>query len=70
MKGDKRTVIVYARVSTIEQTLDLKRDALAAAGVGCMYEEKASGKSADRSELAQCLKALREGDTLFWNIEV
>lgn len=65
-------VIGYARVSTVEQTLDLQRDALAGAsvGVGCMYEEKASGKSADRPELAQCLKALREGDTLVvWRLD-
>lgn len=64
------TVIGYARVSTVEQTLDLQKDALTAADVGCMYEEKASGKSADRPELAQCLKALREGDTLVvWRLD-
>lgn len=63
-------VIGYARVSTVEQTLDLQRDALATAGVGCTYEEKASGKSAERPELAHCLKALREGDTLVvWRLD-
>lgn len=63
-------VIGYARVSTVEQTLDLQRDALVGAGVDCMYEEKASGKSADRPELAQCLKALREDDTLVvWRLD-
>ena len=63
-------VIGYARVSTVEQTLDLQRDALTTVGVECMYEEKASGKSADRPELAQCLKALREGDTLVvWRLD-
>lgn len=63
-------VIAYARVSTVEQTLDLQRDALSAAGAECIYEEKASGKSADRPELEHCLKALRYGDTLMvWRLD-
>lgn len=70
MKGYEMAVVGYARVSTVEQTLDLQRDALAAADVGCLYEEQASGKSADRPELAHCLKALREGDTLVvWRLD-
>lgn len=70
MKGYGMAVIGYARVSTVEQTLDLQKDALAAADVGCMYEEKGSGKSADRPELGHCLKALREGDTLVvWRLD-
>lgn len=69
-KGYEMAVIGYARVSTVEQTLDLQRDALTAAGTGWIYEEKASGKSADRPELAHCLKALREGDTLVvWRLD-
>lgn len=36
----------------------------------CIYEEKASGKSADRPELAQCIKALRSDDTLVvWRLD-
>ncbi|QGZ62393.1 recombinase family protein [Paraburkholderia acidisoli] len=63
-------VIGYARVSTAEQTLDLQRDALHASGAVNIYEDKASGKSTDRQELAQCLKALREGDTLVvWRLD-
>lgn len=70
MKGYGMAVIGYARVSTVEQTLDLQKDALAAADVGCMYQEKGSGRSADRPELAHCLKALREGDTLVvWRLD-
>jgi len=70
MKGYQMAVIGYARVSTVEQTLDLQRDALVQSGVECLYEEKASGKSADRPELAQCLKALRGGDTLVvWRLD-
>lgn len=70
MKGYEMAVIAYARVSTVEQTLDLQKDALRTACVECIYEEKASGKSVDRPELAQCLKALREGDTLVvWRLD-
>jgi DNA invertase Pin-like site-specific DNA recombinase len=54
-------VIGYTRVSTTEQTLDLQRDALQAAGAQCLYEDQASGK---------CLKALRDGDTLVvWRLD-
>jgi DNA invertase Pin-like site-specific DNA recombinase len=63
-------IIGYARVSTFEQTLDLQRDALHEAGASCTYEDKASGKSADRPELVHCLKALRDGDTLVvWRLD-
>lgn len=63
-------VIGYARVSTLEQTLDLQRDALHEAGAVCLYEDKASGKTADRLELSNCLKALRDGDTLVvWRLD-
>ncbi len=62
--------IGYARVSTEDQHLDLQRDALLAAGCGVIYEEKISGKNADRPELAQCLKAIRPGDTLVvWRLD-
>src|SRR5262249_11447215 len=59
-------LIGYARVSTLDQDLSIQRGALLAAGVhpDHLYEEKASGKQADRSARAACLKALRAGDTL------
>lgn len=64
--------IGYARVSTDDQNLDLQLDALHRAGIAddCLYSDTASGKDAERKELAACLKALREGDTLVvWRLD-
>ncbi|MDT6962245.1 recombinase family protein [Cupriavidus sp. SZY C1] len=69
-KGASLKIIGYARVSTVDQTLDLQRDALRAAGASDIYEDKASGKNADRPELLHCLRAIREGDTLVvWRLD-
>ncbi len=54
------------------QTVDLQKDALTAAGVTKKrtYEDQASGKKDDRPGLENCLKALREGDTLIvWKLD-
>lgn len=62
--------IGYARVSTEDQLLDLQLDALAKAECESIYQEKMSGKSSERPELASCLKALRPGDTLtVWRLD-
>lgn len=62
--------IGYARVSTDDQNLDLQRDALRSAGCNVIYEEAKSGRNTERPELAQCLKALRDGDTLVvWRLD-
>jgi DNA invertase Pin-like site-specific DNA recombinase len=63
--------IGYARVSTVDQNLELQRDALARAGCVQVYEEKASGKAkAGRPELANMMRALRKGDTLIvWRLD-
>lgn len=64
-------LIGYARVSTVDQNLDLQRDALQRAGCGQIYEDKASGRAKDnRPELAGVLRALRAGDTLVvWRLD-
>ena len=62
--------IGYARVSTDDQNLDLQRDALERAGVEKLYEDKASGRTIDRPQLAECLRSLRAGDTLtVWRLD-
>ncbi|ETO92006.1 recombinase family protein [Legionella oakridgensis] len=67
-------LIGYARVSKSDgsQTTDLQSDALLAAGVKqeYIYQDYASGKKDDRPGLQNCLKALREGDTLIvWKLD-
>jgi DNA invertase Pin-like site-specific DNA recombinase len=62
--------IGYARVSTGEQTLDLQRDALAAAGCNKVFEETASGAKADRVLLKEALAYARAGDILVvWRLD-
>lgn len=54
--------IGYARVSTVDQSLDLQIDALKAAGCERIFTEKASGAKDERIELKRALDTLREGD--------
>lgn len=62
--------IGYARVSTADQDLAPQLDVLRAKGCDPIYSEHASGKHADRPELAQAMKALRAGDTLVvWRLD-
>ena len=65
-------LIGYARVSTPEQSLDLQRDALLAAGCDPqhLYTDVASGAKAERPGLEAALHYLRAGDTLVvWKLD-
>ena len=63
-------LIGYARVSTLDQNLDLQRDALRAAGCEKVFEDAASGSKTARPGLERVLEALRSGDTLVvWRLD-
>ena len=60
----------YARVSTMEQNLDLQREALRLAGCQRLYQEKLSGASRQRPECQRMLEQLRDGDTVVvWKLD-
>ena len=62
--------IGYARVSTIEQNLDLQEDALKAAGCKKVYTDKTGGTRAERPGLERALADLRPGDKLVvWKLD-
>ena len=55
-------LIGYARVSTVEQDLQLQLDALNKAGCAEIFTDKASGARGSRPGLDACLAALEPGD--------
>ena len=62
--------IGYARVSTIEQNLDLQIDALKAAGCEKNFSDVMSGAKSLRPELLRLKEQLRPGDTLVvWRLD-
>src|ERR1700709_2330854 len=64
-------LIGYARVSTLDQNLDLQRDALTKAGCERLFEEKKSGKAGTkRPEVEAALTCLRPEDVLVvWKLD-
>lgn len=59
----------YARVSTEEQKLELQRDALASAGIDCVFHDKMSGRRKDRRGLKAAIASMQRGDTLvIWKL--
>src|SRR6266540_6918559 len=63
-------LIGYARVSTIEQTLDLQQDALRQAGCEQVFTDHISGAKSERPGLTQALEFGRSGDILVvWKLD-
>ena len=70
--AEETRLIGYARVSTLEQRLDMQLDALKAAGIhgDDIYVEKTSAASKRREQLELAIMALRPGDTLVvWRLD-
>ena len=62
--------IGYARVSTLDQNLDLQRDALTQAGCEKIFVDEISGATAARPGLESALEMAREGDVLVvWRLD-
>lgn len=62
----------YARVSTLEQNLDLQQDALLAAGCDTknIYTDTTTGSKSDRPGLNKLLDKLRSGDeVIVWRLD-
>ncbi|MEM5029792.1 recombinase family protein [Bacillus safensis] len=55
-------IIGYARVSTVDQSLNLQIDSLSEFGCDEIFREKVSGARDDRTELMNALRMLRAGD--------
>lgn len=62
--------IGYARVSTLDQNLDLQKDTLEKAHCEKIFEDIASGAKSDRSGLQAAIDYCRSGDTLVvWKLD-
>ena len=63
-------LVGYARISTLDQSPALQRDALEAAGCERIFEETASGARRDRPQLRRALDWMRDGDALaVWHLD-
>lgn len=62
--------IGYIRVSTIDQNIDLQRNALTSANCDRIFEDRISGKIANPPGLKRALKYVNKGDTLVvWKLD-
>jgi hypothetical protein len=62
--------IGYARVSTLEQNLDLQLQALKKAGCRRIFQEKISAGTRNRPEFQRMLDQIRVGDTIaVWKLD-
>jgi len=61
-------LIGYARVSTLDQNLDLQVDALTKAGCKMIFDDKISGSRSERPGLAKALEMLREQGVQFQSL--
>ncbi|MFN7095373.1 MAG: recombinase family protein [Burkholderiales bacterium] len=60
----------YARISTLEQNLNLQTDALTVAGCEEIITDEVSGSSVERPGLNKLLEKLRNGDELIvWRLD-
>jgi DNA invertase Pin-like site-specific DNA recombinase len=63
-------LVGYARVSTLDQTLDLQQDALRQIGCEHIFTDTASGAKTDRAGLDEALRYVRAGDMLVvWRLD-
>lgn len=62
--------IGYARISTLDQNLNLQKDALNKAGCEKVFEDVASGAKEDRSGLGEAIEYARAGDSIVvWRLD-
>ncbi len=62
--------IGYARVSTVEQNLDLQQDALSKAGCEKFFQDVGSGAKDERKGLLYAIEFARKGDTIVvWKLD-
>jgi DNA invertase Pin-like site-specific DNA recombinase len=63
-------LVGYARVSTLEQHLDLQLDALTHAGCEKIFRDTISGANSERPGLSQAIVFMRHGDVLVvWKLD-
>lgn len=65
-------LVGYARVSTVEQDVDMQLDALREAGCrdALIFVDKVSGAKSQRPGFDACIDALEPGDTLLvWRLD-